>query len=218
VRWYRCARNTKEILRGYFGDKKAPERFRDDDVVKAGFIEIGPGVGPTKIGPLAYNQWFSDENGYQRPVELATVRLKNMVEVLTKWDKYVSNYSTIPLRGATYLFDEEGNEIYSYKSKGVLTYSETMPRPLTFLSPYIGEEVASNPLQLPDTGGGDLVRGRGVLKPAGKAMQLLSFLFKLENKQKHLVPEALTMQQQRKILKILYQRTKSLYIRKDYWI
>lgn len=172
----------REILRGYFGDKKAPERFRDDDVVKAGFIEIGPGVGPTKIGPLAYNQWFSDENGYQRPVELATVRLKNMVEVLTKWDKYVSNYQTIPLRGATYLFDEEGNELYSYKSKGVLTYSETMPRPLSFLSPYIGEEVALNPLQLPDNGGGDLVRGRGILKPAGKAMQLLSFLFKLENK------------------------------------
>lgn len=33
-----------------------------------------------------------------------------------------------------------------------------------------------------DNGGGDLVRGRGVLKPAGKAMKLLSFLFKLENK------------------------------------
>ncbi len=30
----------REILRGYFGDKKAPERFRDDDVVNAGFITI----------------------------------------------------------------------------------------------------------------------------------------------------------------------------------
>ena len=30
----------REILRGYFGDKKAPERFREDDVVKAGFITI----------------------------------------------------------------------------------------------------------------------------------------------------------------------------------
>lgn len=172
----------KEILRGYFGDKQAPERFRDDDIVKAGFIEIGPGVGPTRIGPLEYNQWFSDEKGYQRPVELATVRLKNMVEVLTKWDDYVSNILTIPLRGATYLFDEDGNELYAYKSKGVLTYSETMPRPLTFLSPYISEEVALNPLRLADNGGGTLVRGRGILKPAGKAMSLLSFLFKLENK------------------------------------
>ena len=33
----------REILRGYFGDKNAPERFRDDDVVKAGFVTIGPG-------------------------------------------------------------------------------------------------------------------------------------------------------------------------------
>ncbi|KAL7497182.1 hypothetical protein ACHAWT_008102 [Skeletonema menzelii] len=172
----------REILRGYFGDKKAPERFRDDDVVKAGFITIGPGVGPTSIGPLKYNQWFSDERGYQRPVELATIRLKNMVEVLTKWDDYVSNTLAIPLRGATYLFDEDGNELYSYKSRGVLTYSETMPRPLTFLAPYIGESVALNPLGLADNGGGKLTRGRGVLKPAGKLMKFLSILFKIENK------------------------------------
>lgn len=171
-----------EILRGYFGDKNAPERFRDDDIVKAGFITVGPGVGPTKVGPFSYQQWFADEKGYQRPVELATVRLKNMVEVLTKWDDYVSNYNTIALRGATYLFDEDGTELYSYKSRGVLTYSETMARPLTFLSPYIGDDVARNPLGLKDNGGGDLVRGRGVLKPAGKLMKFLSFLFKLENK------------------------------------
>lgn len=171
-----------EILRGYFGDKTAPERFRDDDVVEAGFVTIGPGVGPTKIGPLSYRQWFADERGYQRPVELATVRLKNMVEVLTKWDDYVSNPEAIALRGATYLFGERGGEVYSYKSRGVLTYSETMSRPLSFLSPHIGEELARNPLGLKDNGGGELVRGRGVLKPAGKLMKALSFLFKLENR------------------------------------
>ena len=115
-------------------------------------------------------------------MELATIRLKNMVEVLTKWDGYVSNTLAIALRGATYLFDEDGNELYSYKSRGVLTYSETMPRPLTFLSPYIGESVALNPLGLKDNGGGVLTRGRGVLKPAGKLMKLLSVLFQLENK------------------------------------
>jgi glutaredoxin-related protein len=115
-------------------------------------------------------------------VELATIRLKNMVEVLTKWEEYITNPLAIALRGATYLFDEDGKELYSYKSKGVLTYSETMARPLTFLSPYIGEDVARNPLGLKDNGGGDLVRGRGILKPAGKAMKLLSFLFKIENK------------------------------------
>lgn len=171
-----------EILRGYFGDYNAPERFEDNDIVNAGFITIGPGVGPVKMGPFSYNQWFADEKGYQRPVELATVRLKNMVEVLTKWDKYVSNPLTISQRGATYLFDADGNELYSYKTPGVLTYSDTMPRPITFLAPYIGEDIARNPIGLPDTGRGDLIKGRGILKPAGKAMQLLSILFKVQNK------------------------------------
>jgi len=40
-----------EILRGYFGDRSAPERLAPDAIVKAaGFIEIGPGVGPVKRG------------------------------------------------------------------------------------------------------------------------------------------------------------------------
>jgi len=30
----------REILRGYFGDMTAPERFRDDDVVNAGFLDL----------------------------------------------------------------------------------------------------------------------------------------------------------------------------------
>lgn len=105
-----------------------------------------------------------------------------MVEVLSKWDTYVSDTSLIDLRGATYLFDENGNELYCYRSRGVLTYSDTMPRPLTYLTPYVGEAIARNPLQLPDNGGGQYKRGRGLLKPAGKFMSLLSILFKIENK------------------------------------
>ena len=50
-------------------------------MVSAGPVVIGPGVGPVKLGPLEYTQWWEDEAGYQRPVELATVRLRNMVEV-----------------------------------------------------------------------------------------------------------------------------------------
>lgn len=159
-----------EIFRGYFGDFSAPERFAPDDTVKAGFITIGPGVGPVKLGPLSYSQWWEDERGYQRPVELATVRLKNMVEVLTKWDDYVSNPTVIDQRGGTFLFSETGELLYEYRHRGVLTYSETMPRPLSFLSPYIGEEVAKNPLGLMDLDNADKKNkyGRGLLKPAGK--------------------------------------------------
>ena len=71
-----------EIARGYLGDTTAPERFASDAVVTAGPVEIGPGVGPVKVGPIRYSQWWADEAGYQRPIELATVRLRNMVEVL----------------------------------------------------------------------------------------------------------------------------------------
>lgn len=94
----------------------------------------------------------------------------------------MSNPLAIAQRGGTFLFDEDGNELYSYKSTGVLTYSETMPRPLSFLASYIDKQTALNPLGLLDNGGGELRKGRGILKPAGKFMGLLSLLFKLENK------------------------------------
>ena len=140
----------REILRGYIGDKGAPERLAPDAVVRAGFVTIGPGVGPVKLGPLAYTNPWADEAGYQRPVELATVRLRNMVEVLTRWDEYVSNPTTIDQRGATFLFDAQGQCEHEYKHRGVLTYSETPARPLSFLAPYIGEARARNPLGLGD--------------------------------------------------------------------
>ena len=138
-----------EILRGYFGDRSAPERFAPDAVVKAGPVEIGPGVGPVKLGPLRYSQGWKDETGYQRPVELATVRLRSMAEVLGHWEDYVSNPAAIDRRGATYLFDAGGAPLYAYRHRGVLTYSQTMSRPLTFLAPFLGAR-ALNPLGLGD--------------------------------------------------------------------
>lgn len=141
-----------EILRGYMGDRSAPERLASDAVVKAGPVEIGPGVGPVRIGPLRYSNPWAAERGYQRPVELATVRLRNMVEVIGNWNCYVSDPLYIAQRGATYLFDAEGTAEYEYRHRGVLVYSETMRRPLSFLTPYIGEARASNPLGLGDKG------------------------------------------------------------------
>ena len=41
------------------------------------------------------------------------VRLKSMTEELTKWDKHASNTLPISQRGATHLFDADGNELYS---------------------------------------------------------------------------------------------------------
>lgn len=148
-----------EIARGYLGDRSAPERLRPDEVVKVkDVIEIGPGVGPVRLGPFRYTQGWADEAGYQRPIELATVRLKNMVEVLEHWGEYVSDPRHIAVRGATYLFDESGAELYSYRSRGVLTYSRTMARPLSFLAPFIGA-TALNPLGLGDASIADAEAG-----------------------------------------------------------
>mmetsp|Transcript_17291 Transcript_17291/g.55650 ORF Transcript_17291/g.55650 Transcript_17291/m.55650 type:complete len:338 (+) Transcript_17291:221-1234(+) len=138
-----------EILRGYLGDRSAPERFAPDAVVTAGPVVIGPGVGPVKLGPISYANGWAEEEGYQRPVELATVRLRNMVEVLGRWSTYVANPTKLAQRGGTFLFDADGAALYEYRHRGVLTYSSTMSRPLTFLAPHIGHK-ALNPLQLGD--------------------------------------------------------------------
>jgi hypothetical protein len=138
-----------EILRGYLGDKSAPERLRDDEVVTAGPISV-KGVKDVKIGPIEYQSLWKNEKGYQRPAELATVRLRAMVEVLSNFEEYVPDQRHLDWRGATFLFDGQGEVEYTYRNKGVLTYSASMSRPLSFLAPYIGEERARNPLGLPD--------------------------------------------------------------------
>ena len=112
-------------------------------------------MGPVKLGPVRYTNGWAEEVGYQRPVELATVRLRNMVEVLSNWETYVSDPAHIAWRGATYLFDADGAELYTYQHRGVLTYSRTPSRPLTFLAPYIGAR-ALNPLGLGDAAVADL--------------------------------------------------------------
>lgn len=143
-----------EIFRGYVGDTNAPERIRADEVVTIGDkddpVVVIKGVSDVKLGPFEYQQLWKDESGYQRPVELATVRLRVMVEVLTNFDEYVSDQRFLDLRGATFLFDNESQEIlYEHIDNGVLAYSKTMARPLTFLEPYIGKK-ALNPLGLGD--------------------------------------------------------------------
>ena len=61
----------------------------------------------------------------------------------------------------------------------VLIYSDTMSRPIAFLAPFIGEDITRNPIGLPDTDRGNLIKGRGIKKPAGNVIQLISIIFKL---------------------------------------
>ncbi|MGB5133629.1 MAG: peroxiredoxin-like family protein [Prochlorococcaceae cyanobacterium] len=101
-----------EVLRGYSGDRQAPSRLQ------------------TPLFDLL-------GRGYQRPFELATVRLRNMVEVLGRWRTYVPTDDFLTQRGGTFLLDADDTLLYSHRDPGLLGFSATMARPLNFLEPYL---------------------------------------------------------------------------------
>lgn len=105
-----------EVLRGYSGDRSAPQRLESPLFALAG------------------------GSGFQRPFELATVRLRNMVEVLGHWRTYVPNEAHITQRGGTFLLDVDDALLYSHRDRGILGFSETMNRPLAFLDPHLTPE------------------------------------------------------------------------------
>lgn len=112
----------KEVFRGYIGDKNAPSLFKENESIN--------------IKPLpAINSSFFNRVGkdYQRPFELATLRLQNMVEVLKHWRIYVPNEQYMTQRGGTFLFNKERELIYEHRDKGILGFAENMSNPLTFL-------------------------------------------------------------------------------------
>jgi len=102
-----------EVLRGYTGDRHAPQRL------------------DTPLFALAGGE------GFQRPFELATVRLRNMLEVLGHWRTYVPRDDFITQRGGTYLLESDDTVLYCHRDRGILGFSETMARPLSFLDPYL---------------------------------------------------------------------------------
>ena len=105
-----------EVFRGYTGDRSAPQRL---------------------ASPL-FN--LAGGEGFQRPFELATVRLRNMVEVLSHWRTYVPRDDYLTQRGGTFLLECDGSLLYSYRDPGLLGFSATMARPLSFLDAYFGND------------------------------------------------------------------------------
>ena len=102
-----------EVLRGYSGDRSAPQRLESPLFRLAG------------------------GEGFQRPFELATVRLRNMIEVLGHWRTYVPRDDFIAQRGGTFLLEKDDHLLYSHRDAGILGFSATMARPLSFLDPYL---------------------------------------------------------------------------------
>jgi len=117
-----------EVLRGYTGDRSAPQRIADDETIQAGPLPPIQGSFFARAGGT----------GFQRPFELATVRLRNMGEVLGHWRTYVPRDDFLTQRGGTFLLDADDTLLYSHRDRGILGFSQTMARPLSFLDPFLG--------------------------------------------------------------------------------
>ena len=113
-----------EVFRGYSGDRQAPQLIGDDEVVRA-----------TPLPPLK-GSFFQKAGGtgFQRPFELATLRLRNMMEVLGHWSAYVPDAAYLTQRGGTFLFDAEGNLVYEHRDRNILGFAANMGQPLSFLT------------------------------------------------------------------------------------
>ena len=117
-----------EVLRGYTGDRSAPQRIADDETIQAGPLPPIQGSFFARAGG----------SGFLRPFELATVRLRNMAEVLSQWRTYVPCDDYLTQRGGTFLLDADNALVYSHRDRGILGFSATMARPLSFLDPWLG--------------------------------------------------------------------------------
>ena len=120
----------QEVLRGYSGDRRAAAIFEDEETVKAWPLPAFSASMFARAGG----------RGFQRPFELATLRLRNMGEVLSNWRTYVPVDDHIAQRGATYLFDSQGVILYQHQETHLLGFAADMAHPLAFLDPYLSVE------------------------------------------------------------------------------
>lgn len=118
------SKTIKEVIRGYTGDKDAKEIFEESNQVNI--------LNIFKFSGNLFKTTFGE--GYLRPFELATYRLINMIEILGNWNDYILDANLLPQRGATFLLNPNGELIYDYFAKDILSYSEDMREPLKFLS------------------------------------------------------------------------------------
>jgi hypothetical protein len=117
-------KTIKEVFRGYTGDRNSNQIFSDEDQINL--------FNLIKFSGVLFKDTCGD--GYLRPFELATYRLKNMLEILQNWNDYILDNKYLPQRGASFLLDDKDKIIYKYFSNDVLGYSSKMEDPLHFLT------------------------------------------------------------------------------------
>ena len=117
-------KTIKEVIRGYTGDRTSKQIFSEVDQINL--------LNFLKFSGNSFKFAFGD--GYLRPFELATFRLKNMIEIIQNWEDYIFNDKFLPQRGASFILNNQNQVIYKYFSHDVLGYSPKMNNPLGFIS------------------------------------------------------------------------------------
>ena len=117
-------KTIKEVIRGYTGDRNSKQIFSELDQIKL--------LNILEFSGNSFKFAFGD--GYLRPFELATFRLKNMIEIIQNWEHYILNDQFLPQRGASFILNNQNQVIYKYFSHDVLGYSSKMNNPLGFIS------------------------------------------------------------------------------------
>jgi hypothetical protein len=120
-----------EVFRGYRGDRSAPQLIADAEMIQATPL---PGLKGEFFR-------YAGGKGFQRPFELATLRLKNMSESLGKWGTYVPDASYITQRGGTFLFNPQRELVYEHRDRGILGFAANMSQPLGFLDQVVDVEL-----------------------------------------------------------------------------
>ncbi len=119
----------KEVIRGYLGDKKAIQIFKENEQINIGRFKLIQG---------ALFRYAGGE-GFQRPFELATLRLSNMIEVISNWEIYMPYQTYLTQRGGTIFLDEDNSILYTHKIDGILSFSKDMSKPLEFLDTWLNK-------------------------------------------------------------------------------
>ena len=114
----------KEVLRGYTGDINSNQIYNSQDEINL--------LNIFKFSGKLFDKTFGGD--YLRPFELATFRLRNMIEIIQNWNDYILDPEYLPQRTSTFLINDQNEIIYKYISKQVLNYSEKMNNPIEFLS------------------------------------------------------------------------------------
>ena len=116
----------KEVIRGYLGDKNASQIFNKGKKVFNNKLVIKPEL---------FNIISKSQN--LRPLELASLRLSNLIEVLSNWKIYMYNETYLTQRGGTFLIDSNDQILYSHKSNGLLGFAKNMSKPLEYLEEFL---------------------------------------------------------------------------------